>query len=129
VEGWDQYTPPEAILEADDERLTLLRRMERLDARERTVLNLRYGLEGEVPRTLKEIGRHLGVTREWVRKIELRAVRKLGDGWETGRHERCPQPRVTTRSRRARPMAAPEPQAILPVAGRVDTKLRVGAWC
>jgi hypothetical protein len=29
--------------------------------------------------TLKEIGRRLGVTREWVRKIELRAVRKLDD--------------------------------------------------
>ncbi len=29
--------------------------------------------------TLKEVGRHLGVTREWVRKIEVRAVKKLDD--------------------------------------------------
>ena len=45
--------------------------MDRLDARERAILALRYGLEGELPQTLKEIGRRLGVTREWVRKIEL----------------------------------------------------------
>ena len=54
-------------------------RLDRLDERERTILSLRYGLEGDLPMTLKEIGRQLGVTREWVRKIELRAVRKLDD--------------------------------------------------
>ena len=54
------------------------RRMGRLDDRERAILALRYGLEGE-PLTLKEIGRRLGITREWVRKIERRALAKLGD--------------------------------------------------
>jgi RNA polymerase primary sigma factor len=78
-ESKDHYQPPETVLEGDEERHALLRRMERLDARERTILALRYGLEGELPLTLKEIGRRLGVTREWVRKIELRAVRKLDD--------------------------------------------------
>lgn len=71
---------PGAVLEADDERENLLRRLDRLDARERAILALRFGLEGEVPLTLKEVGRRLGVTREWVRKIEIRAVRKLDDG-------------------------------------------------
>ena len=52
---------------------------ERLDDRERPILALRFGLEGELPLTLKEVGRRLGVTREWVRKIEIRAVRKLDD--------------------------------------------------
>ncbi len=70
---------PDASLEADDERRHLLRRLERLDARERAILALRFGLEGEVPLTLKEVGKRLGVTREWVRKIEIRAVRKLDD--------------------------------------------------
>jgi RNA polymerase primary sigma factor len=83
--SWDQYEPPEAVLEADDERLALSRRMERLDPRERAVLRLRYGLDGEPPLTLKEIGRRLGVTREWARKIELRAVRKLNYGADVGR--------------------------------------------
>ena len=68
---------PDALLEAGDEWDILRARIERLDARERTILVLRYGLEGESPLTLKEIGRRLGVTREWVRKIEVRAVRKL----------------------------------------------------
>jgi len=34
--------------------------------------------------TLKEVGLRLGVTREWVRKIEIRAVQKLDDGWDSG---------------------------------------------
>src|SRR5262249_46587013 len=70
---------PDAMLEADDERQNLLRRMQRLDERERSILTLRVGLHGEHPVTLKEVGRRLGVTREWVRKIEIRAVRKLDD--------------------------------------------------
>ena len=48
-----------------------------LDDRERQVLTLRYGLAGEPPLTLKEIGLRIGVTREWVRKIELKATAKL----------------------------------------------------
>jgi len=70
---------PDARIEADDERQDLHRRLERLDDRERAIIALRYGLDGEVPLTLKEVGRRLGVTREWVRKIEIRAVRKLDD--------------------------------------------------
>jgi RNA polymerase primary sigma factor len=71
------YTQTEEIVEADDEWRILLGRLSCLEPRERTVLILRYGLEGESALTLKEIGRRLGVTREWVRKIEIRAVRKL----------------------------------------------------
>ena len=83
----------EATLEADDERRILFKRMQHLEERECTVLALRYGLEGEEPLTLKEIGRRLGITREWVRKIEIRAsassatfpaiqrlIRRSGDG-------------------------------------------------
>lgn len=71
---------PDAMMEADDERQSLLRRMQRLDDRERAILAMRFGLEGAPPLTLKEVGKRLGVTREWVRKIEIRAVRKLDDG-------------------------------------------------
>ncbi len=76
-----RHDTPDSLLEVDDERDLLLRRMDRLDARERAILALRYGLEGEPPLTLKKIGRRLGVTREWVRKIEMRALRKLADAW------------------------------------------------
>lgn len=70
---------PTAGLENDDACAELLRGMSVLDERERMVLTYRYGLQGVTPLTLKEIGERLGVTREWVRKLELRAVRKLND--------------------------------------------------
>lgn len=78
-EASDWRDAPDKALEAADERLDLIRRLARLDDRERTIVTLRFGLEGETPLTLKEVGRRLGVTREWVRKIEVRAVRKLDD--------------------------------------------------
>jgi RNA polymerase primary sigma factor len=48
-----------------------------LPAREREVVTLRYGLGGTEPRTLEEIGRRLGLTRERVRQIELESLRRL----------------------------------------------------
>jgi RNA polymerase primary sigma factor len=77
AEATDDHRAEEPV-EAEDERALLGRRMGRLDDRERMTLALRYGLEGE-PMTLKAIGRRLGVTREWVRKLEVRALAKLGD--------------------------------------------------
>ncbi len=68
---------PENIMESSEDRAEILRRLDRLDERERLVISLRFGLLDESPLTLKEIGRRIGVTREWVRKIELRAVSKL----------------------------------------------------
>ena len=43
----------------------------------RQVLQLRFGLEGEERQTLAEIGRRLDVSRERVRQVELKALRKL----------------------------------------------------
>jgi RNA polymerase primary sigma factor len=51
--------------------------LEQLSKRERTVLALRYGLGGNSERTLKEVGRMQGITRERVRQIEERALSKL----------------------------------------------------
>ena len=48
--------------------------LQALDERERQVLVLRYGLIDEEPKTLEEIGRRLGLTRERVRQIELEAL-------------------------------------------------------
>jgi RNA polymerase primary sigma factor len=75
----DRHGPVENKLQADDERESMNRRMEGLDDRERTVLALRYGLEGE-PLSLKAVGTRLGVCSEWVRRIESGAIRKLGGG-------------------------------------------------
>jgi RNA polymerase primary sigma factor len=48
-----------------------------LSGRERRVIELRYGLDGDRDRTLSEIGDALGVTRERIRQIEAKALRKL----------------------------------------------------
>ncbi|MBN1179743.1 MAG: RNA polymerase sigma factor RpoD, partial [Anaerolineae bacterium] len=48
-----------------------------LSAREREVLEMRYGLKDGRPYTLEEVGHKFGVTRERIRQIETKALRKL----------------------------------------------------
>ena len=48
-----------------------------LDDRERTILTLRFGLDGGGERTLEEVAEHFGLTRERIRQIEARAMSKL----------------------------------------------------
>jgi RNA polymerase primary sigma factor len=54
--------------------------LDQMDPREATVLRLRFGLNDEEPKTLKEIGECLGLTRERVRQIESEALAKLNEG-------------------------------------------------
>jgi RNA polymerase primary sigma factor len=48
-----------------------------LDSREREIMILRFGLDGQPPRTLREVGGHVGLTSERVRQIERVAAQKL----------------------------------------------------
>jgi RNA polymerase primary sigma factor len=70
--------PGAAMIEADDLK-HVLRLLDQLEVRESQVLRLRFGLSGEPPKTLKEIGQRLGLTRERVRQIEGEALGKLSE--------------------------------------------------
>jgi RNA polymerase primary sigma factor len=51
--------------------------LERLTDRERTIIEMRYGLGNQEPATLDEVGRHFNVTRERIRQIEAKALAKM----------------------------------------------------
>ena len=55
----------------------LSRALQALPERERQVLELRFGLAGERPKTLEQIGEILGISRERVRQLESQAIRRL----------------------------------------------------
>jgi RNA polymerase primary sigma factor len=68
---------PEDEVEVSLRSEALAQALSALPDRERHVLVLRYGLDNAEPRTLEEIGRRLGLTRERVRQIELETLRRL----------------------------------------------------
>jgi RNA polymerase primary sigma factor len=68
---------PEDEVEITLRSQALTRGLAALSERERKVIALRYGLADSEPRTLEEIGRTLGLTRERVRQIEVHALRRL----------------------------------------------------
>ena len=72
-------SPDEAMIDHDVLK-TAIELVGKLDAREATVLKMRFGLDDTLPHTLKEIGAELGLTRERVRQIETEALAKLADG-------------------------------------------------
>lgn len=76
----DKRTPaPEDALFNESETTRIVGLLESLDDRESKILRLRYGLDGEEPMTLKQIGIEISLTRERVRQIECEALRKIKD--------------------------------------------------
>src|SRR6478672_3916292 len=74
----DETVPlPEEAAEVTLRKETLEKILSQLSPRERRVLELRYGLNGEHPRTLDEVGRAFNVTRERIRQIENQSLKKL----------------------------------------------------
>jgi RNA polymerase primary sigma factor len=68
---------PGKQIDAED-RVQLLRELvDRLDARESRILRYRFGLDGGTERTLEEVGKHFGVTRERIRQLQNAALAKL----------------------------------------------------
>ena len=74
----DELAPlPDELAEDVLRREALTKILGTLSERERRVLELRYGLNGEQPRTLDEVGRTFQVTRERIRQIENQSLKKL----------------------------------------------------
>jgi RNA polymerase primary sigma factor len=74
----DETQPlPEEAAETNLRKEALLKILGTLSARERRVLELRYGLGGQTPQTLDEVGRVFNVTRERIRQIENQSLKKL----------------------------------------------------
>jgi RNA polymerase sigma factor (sigma-70 family) len=82
-DDFEKLVPALEVPDPDEALAPRLRRevlqqlVDRLPERERTVLRMRYGLDGEPPRTMREVARRLGLTAEGVRQVELRALAKL----------------------------------------------------
>ena len=76
-------TPDQQVTDTDELR-RLAELLDEIDERAARILKLRYGLEGEEPMTLKEIGERIGLTRERVRQIEHEALGKLRDAMMVG---------------------------------------------
>ena len=74
----DENMPlPDEEAEITMRKETLGKILGTLSSRERQVLELRYGLDGQHPRTLDEVGRTFNVTRERIRQIENQSLKKL----------------------------------------------------
>jgi RNA polymerase primary sigma factor len=69
--------PPAEAASRELLKAQLSKMLSELTDRERSVLLLRFGLEDDRPRTLEEIGKEFNVTRERIRQIEAKALRKL----------------------------------------------------
>lgn len=72
-----RYAGVDAEALARDQREAIRSAMEGLTSREQAVLSLRFGLDGGTPKTLEETARMFCVTRERVRQLEIKAVRKM----------------------------------------------------
>ncbi|MEZ6124346.1 MAG: RNA polymerase sigma factor RpoD/SigA [Planctomycetaceae bacterium] len=73
----DRTSGPEDELINHDNLKHVFRLLDEMDPRESMILRMRFGLDDSEPRTLKEIGESMGLTRERVRQIEGEALRKM----------------------------------------------------
>ena len=76
LEDRDQVSPADALINVNREERTA-HVLRTLSAREEKIIRMRFGIEDGSERTLEEVGQSFGVTRERIRQIEAKALRKL----------------------------------------------------
>lgn len=76
IENQRAFSPEDEAMETMM-KLEINKQLSVLKPREETILNMRFGLNGYEPHTLEEIGDYIGITRERIRQIEARALRRL----------------------------------------------------
>ena len=72
----ESETPDQMLIKVEEIE-QLLKLLDRLSPRERQILRMRFGLDGEAVRTLDEVGAELNCSNERVRQLQNRALRKL----------------------------------------------------
>ena len=72
-----QAVPPDALVNRTELTREMDRILSNLTPREQTVIRLRFGIGEDQARTLEQVGQHLSVTRERIRQIEAKALKKL----------------------------------------------------
>ncbi len=73
----DRYSPPDSTLMKESLQVEIEKILTTLKPREAEIIRLYFGLEGDRPLTLEEIGEHFRLTRERVRQIKEKALRRL----------------------------------------------------
>ncbi|MCU0643292.1 MAG: RNA polymerase sigma factor RpoD/SigA [bacterium] len=73
----DRYSPPDSTLMKESLQVEIDKILTTLKPREAEIIRLYFGLEGDRPLTLEEIGEHFRLTRERVRQIKEKALRRL----------------------------------------------------
>ena len=81
----DSPSPEDELLEKNKAKIINEFITQCLNPKEQKIVRLRYGLDDGRARTLEEIGQEIGITRERVRQIEAKAIRKLR--WKFSHHK------------------------------------------
>ena len=75
----ERASTPDIVLETTDDLSQVVELLTKLGTREASILRMRFGLDGNPPMTLKDVGDLLGLTRERVRQLECEALLRLRD--------------------------------------------------
>ena len=73
----ENNTDPAMLLQEDDLYINTDEWLEQLNDKQRDVVERRFGLHGHKTATLEQVGNEIGLTREWVRQIQMDALKRL----------------------------------------------------